>query len=70
MNWSRKDLKAKAKEKFMANYWRCVLIGTIITFLAGGAIYNGGGSANFSNGFNNGFNAAMNNKNVNLNEII
>ena len=55
--WDRKKLKSIAKEKFQANYWKCVLVALIFSFIVGGASYSGPGSS-FSNGFNKGFNSA------------
>lgn len=35
--WNRKELKTKGKASFLANYWKCVLAGIILTIaLAGG----------------------------------
>ncbi len=34
-NWNRKDLKAKAKLTFKANYWKCVLVAVLIGLFAG-----------------------------------
>lgn len=34
--FDRKELKARAKESFRANYWKCVLIGLILTLVQGG----------------------------------
>ncbi|MBR6503986.1 MAG: DUF975 family protein [Firmicutes bacterium] len=46
--WVRKELKAKGKAAFKANYWRCVLVALILTaIVAGGAGVAGG------NGFSN-----------------
>ena len=51
--WDRKKLKGIAKEKFQANYWRCVLVAIIFSFIMGGAGYAGyHGNYNFNN-FNN-----------------
>ena len=35
--WERKELKARGKAAFKANYWRCVLVALILALLAGGA---------------------------------
>ena len=35
--WERRDLKARGKAAFKANYWRCVLVALILTALVGGA---------------------------------
>lgn len=48
--WDRKKLKGIAKEKFQANYWRCVLVAIIFSFIMGGAGYAGyHGNYNFNN---------------------
>ena len=31
--WDRKELKAKGKRAFLANYWRCVLVALLITLV-------------------------------------
>lgn len=46
--WNRKELKARGKAAFKANYWRCVLVAVIIIALAGGAA--GTGAASGANG--------------------
>lgn len=33
--WNRKELKAKGKAAFKANYWKCVLVSLITTLVAG-----------------------------------
>lgn len=43
--WTRKDLKARAKISFKANYWKCVLVSFIMILLVGS-----GGSAGRSGG--------------------
>lgn len=40
--WDRKELKAKGKRAFLANYWRCVLVALLITLVLGGAAAAGG----------------------------
>lgn len=35
--WTRKDLKAKAKAAFKANYWSCVVAALILSILLGGS---------------------------------
>ena len=35
--WERKELKARGKAAFKANYWRCVLVGLILALLIGSA---------------------------------
>ena len=42
MMWDRKTLKQRAKEKFKANYWKCVLIGLLLSIIMGGS--SGGSS--------------------------
>lgn len=40
--WDRKELKKRGKTAFMANYWKCVLIGILLaTFVAGAAVSTG-----------------------------
>ena len=34
--WTRRELKAKGKAAFKANYWRCVLVALILTLISGG----------------------------------
>ncbi|MBQ3389696.1 MAG: DUF975 family protein [Firmicutes bacterium] len=46
--WVRKELKAKGKAAFKANYWRCVLVALILT-----AIVAGGAGVSGANGVNN-----------------
>lgn len=36
--WTRKELKEKAKARFMPNYWRCVLVALIFTVISGGSV--------------------------------
>ena len=46
--WERKELKAKAKAAFKANYWKCVLVAFILMALVGGGVASssvGGGDA-------------------------
>lgn len=51
--WDRKKLKEVAKEKFQANYWKCVLVALLFSFIMGGFGYGGyRGNYNF-NYFNN-----------------
>ena len=35
--WNRKELKARGKAAFSANYWKCVIVAFILTALIGGA---------------------------------
>jgi len=44
--WDRKKLKEIAKEKFQANYWKCVLVALLFSFIMGGASggFSGGGN--------------------------
>lgn len=40
--WERKELKKRGLEDFKANYWRCVLIGILLTmFVAGASVGTG-----------------------------
>ena len=43
--WDRKELKMKGKAAFMANYWKCVLIGILLVMFAAGASVSTGGTA-------------------------
>ena len=43
--WSRKELKARGKAAFKANYWKCVLVALLLAVLVGG----GAGSSVRSN---------------------
>ena len=52
--WTRKELKAKARARLSANYWRMVLAFFIITLVTGGGV---------------GISYKMNNKNINVKEI-
>lgn len=49
--WDRKKLKEVAKEKFKANYWKCVLVALLFGMVVGGGY--SGSSASFGNSFNN-----------------
>lgn len=42
--WTRKELKDKAKLAFKANYWKCILVALILSFVSG----SGSGSASQS----------------------
>lgn len=42
--WNRKDLKARGKAAFLANYWKCVLVALILAALVGSS----GGAARTS----------------------
>ena len=42
--WDRKELKAKGKAAFRANYWKCVIVALILSLLVGGAAAGGSGS--------------------------
>lgn len=48
--WTRSELKERGKASFKANYWRCVLVALVLTFVVGG----GTSGFNFRQGFNNG----------------
>lgn len=43
--WNRKELKARGKTAFLANYWKCVLVALILTALVGGGAASGRNSA-------------------------
>ncbi len=42
--WSIGEIKAKGKEAFKANYWRCVLVAFILSLFVGGGTAAGNGS--------------------------
>lgn len=42
--WSRKDLKEKSKQSFKKNYWKCVLVSLILSFILGGVGSGSGAS--------------------------
>lgn len=44
--WTRKELKEKAKARFMPNYWRCVLVALIFTVITGGSVLSSSGRGN------------------------
>lgn len=52
--WSISDVKEKGKAAFKANYWRCVLVGLILTILAAGSSASGssGQAQNLENTLN------------------
>ncbi len=58
--WTRSELKERGKAAFKANYWRCVLVALLLTFVAGGCSSGSG----FRSGFNNGFKGASNGHSV------
>lgn len=43
--WDRRELKARAKEAFKANYWRCVLVAFLVFALVGGGAASSGRNA-------------------------
>lgn len=45
MGWTRAELKARAKNAFMRNYWKCVLVALILTFTTGGGGSSSGSSS-------------------------
>ena len=50
--WTRKELKAKGKAAFKANFWRCVLVALIVGLIggaAGGAAGRAGGHVTVNN---------------------
>lgn len=56
--WTRRDLKAKGKFVFKANYWKCVLVSLILGMVGGGfsgSSYSGSSSnlSDSSNGLSN-----------------
>lgn len=44
--WDRRELKARGKAAFRANYWRCVLVALILALLVGGGTAGGAKKAN------------------------
>lgn len=49
--WDRKELKKRGKAAFMANYWKCVLIGILLVmFVAGTSVSTGGTARSGMNG--------------------
>ncbi len=44
--WSRSDLKEKAKNVFMLNYWPAVVVGLVLNLLIGGGGASNGASSN------------------------
>ncbi|MCR5477775.1 MAG: DUF975 family protein [Lachnospiraceae bacterium] len=42
--WTRKELKAKGKESFQANYWKCVLVAMLLALVTAGSAGSFGGS--------------------------
>ena len=47
--WTRKELKERGKSSFQKNYWKCVLVALIITFIASGSSGGFSGGNSFSN---------------------
>ena len=47
--WTRKELKAKGKAAFKANFWRCVLVALIIGLIGGAAGGAAGGNVTINN---------------------
>jgi hypothetical protein len=43
--WNRANLKARAKYSFKRNYWKCVLISTLLTLIVGGSSFVGSGTS-------------------------
>lgn len=54
--WSISNLKNRGKEAFKRNYWKCVLVGLVVSMLVGGA--GGASSGSFSNGFSSAMESA------------
>ena len=52
--WDRKELKAKGKAAFKANYWKCVLVALILAILVGGGASAGRDRVNNADGSNSG----------------
>ena len=51
--WDRKELKKRGKAAFMANYWKCVLIGILLVmFVAGTSVSTSGTARSSMNGTN------------------
>lgn len=72
MSWTRADLKSRAKTAFKANYWKCVLVALIFTFLAGSGSSNGSDDASNAKqrieNYRNGNYASMNMAEIILDE--
>ena len=45
--WSISNLKNRGKEAFKRNYWKCVLVGLVVSLLAGGAGGASGGNIGY-----------------------
>lgn len=54
--WSISNLKNRGKEAFKRNYWKCVLVGLVVSMLVGGA--GGASSGSFSSGFSSAMESA------------
>lgn len=52
--WDRKELKAKGKAAFQANYWKCVIVALILTAIIGGGAGSAKNSVDGANGTNGG----------------
>lgn len=57
MTWTRAELKARAKEAFKRNYWKCVLVALIV------ALVTPNGGVNFQKTYNQNRNTNYNNYN-------
>jgi len=53
--WNRKDVKAKGKEAFKRNYWKCVATALLIAVVAGGGGSIGGNAGGFTSSSHNGY---------------
>ena len=52
--WDRKELKAKGKAAFQANYWKCVIVALILTAIVGGGASSAKNRVDEANGTNGG----------------
>ena len=46
--WTRKSVKAKGKKSFFQNFWKCVLVGLILSIIIGAASSGGGGAGSMA----------------------
>ncbi|SCW30839.1 Protein of unknown function [Ruminococcaceae bacterium YRB3002] len=51
--WNRKDVKAKGKASFKANFWKCVATAMILAIIGGGVSSAGGSGTSMTNYFSN-----------------
>lgn len=63
--WTRVELKEKAKQRFKANYWKCVLVALLMALLGGGAS-SGTGTGGTYTGIRDSVNHMFDSKNSNV----